>query len=67
MNKHVCPSILFLRRIAESEGRQFQAVLDKALRDYLERKEKGFPRRQALGAFAESIDEFDSLYRELAK
>lgn len=56
-----------LRRIAESEGRQFQAVLDEALRDYIERKKKGSPRRRVVEAFAQSIDEFDSLYRELAK
>ena len=30
-----------LRQIAEAEGRQFQAVLDEALREYIERKEKG--------------------------
>jgi predicted transcriptional regulator len=56
-----------LRKIAESEGRQFQAVLDEALREYIERKEKGQPQRHTLKAFAQSIKEFDSLYRELAK
>lgn len=56
-----------LRKIAESEGRQFQVVLDEALREYIERKEKGQPQRHTLEAFAQSIKEFDSLYRELAK
>lgn len=56
-----------LRQIAESEGRQFQAVLDEALREYIERKEKGRPRRHVIDAFAQSVGEFDSLYRELAK
>ena len=56
-----------LRHIAEVEGRQFQAVLDEALREYIERKEKGRPRRHVLEAFAQSLEEFDSLYRELAK
>jgi len=56
-----------LRRIAESEGRQFQAVLDEALREYIERKEKGRPRRHVLDAFSQSLGEFDSLYKELAK
>jgi predicted transcriptional regulator len=57
-SSQAAPEVLAaLRRIAESEGRQFQAVLDEALRDYIERKE----------AFAHSIGEFDSLYRELAK
>jgi len=56
-----------LHKIAESEGRQFQSVLDEALRDYVERKEKGRPRRHVAEAFAQSLQEFDSLYRELAK
>ncbi len=55
-----------LRRIAEVEGRQFQAVLDEALRDYIERK-KGGSRRRVVEAFSRSVEEFDSLYRELAK
>lgn len=33
-----------LRKIAESEGRQ----PDEALRDYIERKEKGRPRRHVI-------------------
>lgn len=56
-----------LRQIAESEGRQFQVVLDEALRDYIERKAQGRPRRHVMEAFADSLGEFDRLYRELAK
>jgi len=56
-----------LRQIAETQGRQFQAVLDEALRDYIDRQQKERPRRHAMAAFASSLDEFDSLYRELAK
>ncbi len=29
-----------LRQIAENQGRQFQAVLDEALRDYIDRQQK---------------------------
>lgn len=56
-----------LRKIAESEGRQFQSVLDDALRAYIERQQNVRPRRHVMAAFASSLDEFDSLYRELAK
>lgn len=56
-----------LRKIAESEGRPIQEILDEALREYIEHKEKGQPRRQAMDAFAQSLNEFDQLYRELAK
>jgi len=56
-----------LRRIAESQGRPFQALLDEALRDYIDRQQKERPRRPAMDSFAASLDEFNSLYRELAK
>ena len=56
-----------LRQIAENQGRQFQSVLDEALRDYIDRQQKERPRRHAMAAFASSLEEFDSLYRELAK
>jgi hypothetical protein len=56
-----------LRKIAESQGRQFQAVLDEALRDYIDRQQQERPRRHVMAAFASSLEEFDSLYRELAK
>jgi predicted transcriptional regulator len=56
-----------LRQIAQAQGRQFQAVLDEALRDYIDRQQQAQPRRHVMNAFASSLDEFDSLYRELAK
>lgn len=56
-----------LQKIAESEGRSVQVVLDEALREYIERKEKGLPRYQTLDAFSKNLKEFDQLYRELAK
>jgi len=56
-----------VRQIAESQGRQFQAVLDEALRDYIDRQQTDRPRRHVIDAFAASLSDFDSLYRELAK
>mgnify|MGYP000440916331 CR=1 FL=1 len=67
-SSQAAPEVLqALRTIAESQGRQFQAVLDEALRDYIERQQKESPRRHVMAAFASSLDEFDHLYRELAK
>lgn len=67
-SSQAAPEVLAaLREIAEREGRQFQAVLDEALRDYIDRYQKARPRRHVLGAFADSVQEFDALYRELAK
>jgi hypothetical protein len=67
-SSQAAPDVLAaLRRIAESQGRQFQSVLDEALRDYIDRHQTSRPRRHVRAAFAASLDEFDDLYRELAK
>ena len=67
-SSQAAPEVLAaLRQIAESQGRQFQSVLDDALRDYIDRQQKERPRRHVMASFASSLDEFDSLYRELAK
>jgi len=56
-----------LRQLADAQGRQFQSILDEALRDYLDRHQKERPRRHVMAAFSSSLEEFDSLYRDLAK
>jgi hypothetical protein len=56
-----------LQEIAAHEGRQFQAVLGDAMREYLARKRQQAPRRNVLEAFQESLKERDELYRSLAK
>lgn len=67
-SSQAAPEVLAaLRQIADDQGRQFQAVLDEALRDYIDRQQKERPRRHVMAAFASSLDEFDHLYRELAK
>ena len=56
-----------VRAIAAKEGKQLQAVIDEALRDFIEKRKRGKPRPEVLTAFGESLAEFDVLYRELAK
>ena len=56
-----------LRAIADREGRQLQAILDEALRDYLEKKRSGRARPKVLEALHDSMAEHDAVYRELAK
>jgi hypothetical protein len=56
-----------LQDIATREGRQFQAVLGDAMREYLARRHQRAPRRDVLEAFKESLKERDELYRSLAK
>jgi hypothetical protein len=56
-----------LRQFAVSEGRQLQDVIEDALREYLKREQTKKSRQHVISAFASSLDEFDSLYKELAK
>lgn len=67
-SSQAAPEVLAaLRQIAQSQGRHFQSVLDEALRDYIERTSAQRPRRHVMASFASSLEEFDSLYRDLAK
>jgi predicted transcriptional regulator len=67
-SSQAAPEVLAaLRQLAESQGRQFQAVLDEALREYIERQQTQRPRRHVMASFASSLEEFDTLYRDLAK
>ena len=56
-----------LQEIAAREGRQLQAVLGDAMREYLAQKRQQAPRRSVLEAFQESLKEREELYRSLAK
>lgn len=56
-----------LKDMARKEGRQFQALIDEALRDYLEKKQTGRARKHVIAAYEESLLKFDKLYAELAK
>ena len=55
-----------LRQIAESQGRQFEAVLDEALREYIDRHQQQRPPSHVMLSFAESVKEFDELLRSFA-
>jgi hypothetical protein len=56
-----------LQEIAAREGRQLQAVLGDAMREYLAHKRHQAPRRNVLEAFQASLKEREELYRSLAK
>lgn len=56
-----------VRRIAAEEGRQFQAVLDEALAEWVERKKGEAPRPEVIAHAKASIARHRKLYEELAK
>lgn len=56
-----------LKSIASNEGRQLQSVLDEAMRDFIEKKKTGRPRRHVMDAFDDSLKVHDKLYEKLAQ
>ena len=62
------PEILnSLHQIADDEGRKFHSVLDEAFRDYLNKKGISIDSRKVMTNFAQSLREFEELYKDLAK
>ena len=64
----LAPDVLHaLRRMAADEGRHLQTILDEALREYIENKQAGTPRKHVLAALQASTAAYDSLYEALAR
>lgn len=59
--------LALLRDTAKQEGRQIQSILDEALREYFEARQKNKARRHVAAALQASMAEFDSLYDELSR
>jgi hypothetical protein len=65
---NVPPELLgALNQLAALQGRQLQAILEDALREYLTRHQRELPRQHIISEFASSLNEFDELYKDLAK
>ena len=56
-----------LRAIAREEGRQFQAVLEQALREFVERKRDATPRAEVMVHFQASVEKNRRLGELLAR
>lgn len=56
-----------VRDVAAEEGRQFQVVLEEAMREWLERKRGDRPRPEVMAHLAASIAAHRDLYRRLAE
>ena len=64
----LAPDVLkSLRQMSADEGRHIQAILDEALREYIENKHAGKPRKHVLAALQASMAEYDLLYEALAR
>ena len=56
-----------VRDLAQSEGRQIQALVDEALADLIEKRKQGRPRTHVMAAYMTSHEPFAELYKKLAE
>lgn len=62
------PSLLAeVRRLAEEEGRQFQALVEEAMRDLVEKRKQKAPRPHVMAHFNASLEKNSELGRLLAQ
>ena len=56
-----------VRKLAKSEGRQIQAVIEDALRAHLDAKNGKPGREHVMAAYLKSTERFSGLYKKLAQ
>ena len=56
-----------VRKLAKSEGRQIQAVIEDALREHLDAKNRKPGREHVMAAYLKSTERFSGLYKKLAQ
>lgn len=56
-----------VKNLAKEEGKQFQALINEAFMDLLEKRKQTKPRRFVLEQFEQSLNEYNSLYKHLAQ
>jgi len=56
-----------VRSLAQSEGRQIQALVDEALADLIEKRKQAKPRAHVMAAYQASHEKFAPLYKKLTE
>ena len=56
-----------VRALAETEGRQLQALVDEAFADLIEKRKNANPRPHVMGAYLASHEKYGALYKKLAE
>lgn len=56
-----------VRKLADKEGRQLQALVDEAFADLIEKRKKATPRAHVMGAYLASHEKYGPLYKKLAE
>jgi hypothetical protein len=64
----VSPEVLQrLRDLAKKEGRQFQAIVEEAFQDVIEKHNPAKPRPSVMAAHRASMDRYAAVYKKLAE
>jgi hypothetical protein len=64
----VSPEVLQrLRDLAKKEGRQFQAIVEEAFHDVIEKHNPAKPRPSVMAAHRISMDRYAAVYKKLAE
>jgi len=56
-----------VRKLAQDEGRQLQALVDEALADLVEKHKKTKPRPYVMATYLASHEKYSQLYKKLAE
>ena len=56
-----------IRTLADKENAKLYAIINEAFKDLLDKRKQAKPRRKVMQRFAESLADYDSLYKKLAK
>ena len=56
-----------VRSLAQSEGRQLQALVDEALADLIEKRKGSRPRDHVMAVYQASHEKYAPLYKKLAE
>jgi predicted transcriptional regulator len=56
-----------VRRLADKEGRQLQALVEEALADLIEKHRNSRPRPHVMGAYLASQEKYGPLYKKLGE
>jgi hypothetical protein len=56
-----------VRDLADKENTKLYSLINEAFKDLIEKRKKVRPRKAIMEKFAESLEEYDSLYKKLAR
>ncbi len=55
-----------IRTLADKEKAKLYAIINEAFKDLLDKRKRAKPRKVVMEHFAESLADYDSLYKKLA-